>query len=887
MSSDGLVAAIISAASADAVGIRVFREAGRPPDVAVEQARRALAASGFVTMSAAADLSSEWKPRASGRHVALICTPEDDRELAASCVRWLGRISPRGHLLVLLGWYVGPSGLRRATTGRSETERPYDGQVNIARERAWALEPRVVEPAWLHRAEVSVGRRRFASAERWFRAAMTSARGRGDDPLAGQCCERLVELLVEQGQARRAWPVAIEFAELLKAARPRSSLLTTAASALMAGGEFERAESIVAALEAEAQILDEEVPAATQACRAELTFWRGRFDRAPPLADLRSTAAAAWCGLSAWARGDSVTLRIVAEDLAESGRRAPDTDAAFWATALSALERSGHRERSDWAARVVMSAPQNSTRLRVLARSIAAEIALAAGQPHRAMEWLGEPDGRAPIAESLLQEWLRARCRSDADAAKRLRVRICRTGIEGVVRWGEGKDGMHLIHGLPALLQLVQDADDEQAALRGGCAWLRRQTGANEAAILTADGGGVIAGDGWSGLKLGIKDETTEPRAAVPIRYGRAVIGQVVARGSEADRVVIEQGVHAVAALLAPAVRSRLDALEISREADRAAAEILGGSPGMAAVREAIARAALTGFPVLIEGESGTGKELVARAVHRLSARRDRPLAAVNCAALSDELIEAELFGHTRGAFTGALGTRAGIFEWAHGGTLFLDEVGELSPRGQAKVLRALQEREIRRVGENTSRSVDVRVVAATNVVLADAVVRGTFRQDLLFRLAVVRIRLPPLRERIEDIPRLAQSFWKPMAAERGVRTRLGADALAALCRHSWPGNVRELQNAVAGLVVAAPARGRVTERHVRQVLAMAAPADEAVSLEAARQLAERRAVTSALARHGGRRAAAASELGISRQGLTKALRRLGLSGLDANAGVA
>ena len=307
-------------------------------------------------------------------------------------------------------------------------------------------------------------------------------------------------------------------------------------------------------------------------------------------------------------------------------------------------------------------------------------------------------------------------------------------------------------------------------------------------------------------------------------------------------------------------------------------------------MREAIARAALTGFAVLIEGESGTGKELVARAVHRLSARRDRPFAAVNCAALSDELIEAELFGHARGAFTGALGTRAGIFEWAHGGTLFLDEVGELSPRGQAKVLRALQEREIRRVGENTSRSVDVRVVAATNVVLADAVVRGTFRQDLLFRLAVVRIRLPPLRDRIEDIPRLAQSFWRPMAAERGVRTRLGADALAALCRHSWPGNVRELQNAVAGLVVAAPARGRVTERHVRQVLSMAASGqagDEAVSLEAARQLAERRAVTSALARHGGRRSAAASELGISRQGLTKALRRLGLSGLDAKEGVA
>jgi DNA-binding NtrC family response regulator len=867
MPSDAFVAAIVSAANADGVGMRVFREAGRPSEAVVEQARRALTATGFVAVSAASDLSSEWKPRASGRHVALICTPEDDREQAAACVRWLGRISPRGHLLVLLGWH-GPESAAR------------DRDL-IARERAWALEPRLAEPPGLHRAEVSFERRRFASAERWYRAAMTSARGRGDETVAGRCCERLIELLMEQGQPRRAWPIAIEFAELLKAAHPRSSLLTMAARALMAGGEFDRAEALVAALEAEAEVLDEALPAATQACHAELMFWRGRFDRAPPVTDLRSPSAAAWCGLSAWARGDHDTLRVIVDTLGEASQLAPGNDATFWSVALGALERAGPRDRSDWAARGVAAAPRNSRRLRALARSIAAEVALAAGRPDRAMEWLGDPDARAPIAESLLDEWLRARCQTDVRAMKLLRVRIWRAGIEGVARWGEGKDGMHLIHGLPALLQLVQDADDDQAALRGGCAWLRRQTGAHEVAILTADGGGVIAGEGWSGAGA------AEPRAAAPIRYGRTVIGQVVARGSESDRVVIEQGVHAVAALLAPAVRSRLDALELSREADRAAAEILGGSPGMAAVREAIARAALTGFPVLIEGESGTGKELVARAVHRLSARRDRPFAAVNCAALGDELIEAELFGHARGAFTGALGTRAGIFEWAHGGTLFLDEVGELSPRGQAKVLRALQEREIRRVGENASRPVDVRVLAATNVVLADAVVRGTFRQDLLFRLAVVRIRLPPLRERIEDIPRLAQAFWKPMAAERGVRTRLGADALAALCRHAWPGNVRELQNAVAGLVVAAPARGRVTERHVRQVLAMAAPGDEAVSLEAARQLAERRAVTSALARHGGRRAAAASELGISRQGLTKALRRLGLSGLDASEGVA
>ena len=299
-----------------------------------------------------------------------------------------------------------------------------------------------------------------------------------------------------------------------------------------------------------------------------------------------------------------------------------------------------------------------------------------------------------------------------------------------------------------------------------------------------------------------------------------------------------------------------------------------------AAVRDAIARAAVTTFPVLFEGESGTGKELAARALHRLSGRGGRRLCAVNCAALTDELAEAELFGYVRGAFTGAVLTRVGLFEEASGGTLLLDEVSELSGRAQAKLLRVLQEREIRRIGENVPRTVDVRVVAATNRPIADEVSRGRFREDLMFRMAVIRIRLPPLRERIEDLPMLAQARWPRVLAEVEKQAVLGDDALAALARHSWPGNVRELQNVLAGLALAAPAHGRVTARQVAQLIGQGEVTipPRALSLDVARRHFERQVVTGALMRHPDSRSAAALELGLTRQGLAKAMRRLGVA---------
>ena len=233
--------------------------------------------------------------------------------------------------------------------------------------------------------------------------------------------------------------------------------------------------------------------------------------------------------------------------------------------------------------------------------------------------------------------------------------------------------------------------------------------------------------------------------------------------------------------------------------------ELIGESAAMVAVRDAIVRAAASPFPVVIEGESGCGKELVARAIHARSARRDRRFCPINCAALVDDLVESELFGHVRGAFTGASTDRPGMFEEASGGTLFLDEIAELGGRVQAKLLRTLQEGEVKRLGEATVRKVDVRIVAATNRPLGKQVAHGAFRADLWYRLDVIRFTLPPLRERLDDVPLLVEHLWRGLQARTGSRARLSTTALAALAAYDWPGNVRELQNVLASMLVATP----------------------------------------------------------------------------------
>ena len=244
--------------------------------------------------------------------------------------------------------------------------------------------------------------------------------------------------------------------------------------------------------------------------------------------------------------------------------------------------------------------------------------------------------------------------------------------------------------------------------------------------------------------------------------------------------------------------------------------EIAGPSAALDELRRAIVRAGPAPFAVLIEGESGAGKELVARAIHRLSPRAARRFCDLNCAALPDELVEAELFGHARGAFTGAPADRAGLFEEASGGTLFLDEVSELSLRAQAKLLRVLQQQEVRRLGEAQTRTIDVRVVAAANRPMTDEAAAGRFRADLLYRLDVVRLRVPPLRERPDDVIALARHFVRLLTPAGHVPPVLAPDALTALNSHRWPGNVRELRNVIERSLAFEPLPPVLRAEHLR-----------------------------------------------------------------------
>jgi two-component system response regulator HydG len=304
---------------------------------------------------------------------------------------------------------------------------------------------------------------------------------------------------------------------------------------------------------------------------------------------------------------------------------------------------------------------------------------------------------------------------------------------------------------------------------------------------------------------------------------------------------------------------------------------IIGRSGPIQDVLDRVVRVAPTDATVLISGESGTGKELVARALHVASRRGDKPFVPVNCAAITETLLESELFGHARGAFTGAVRARRGLFEEANGGTLFIDEIGETSPGFQAKLLRALQEGEIRRVGESTPVQVDVRVIAATNQDLRRAISERRFREDLFYRLAVVPVRIPPLRERREDIAVLAVHFLQRFVRRTGAQKTLAPDAVARLLEHDWPGNVRELEN----IIEQAAALSRGAEIGAEDVhLDAHAPAgapQERRSLAAAVEDAERRTIEAAVTRCGGDLGRVARELGVSGTTLWRKMKRLAI----------
>ncbi len=445
------------------------------------------------------------------------------------------------------------------------------------------------------------------------------------------------------------------------------------------------------------------------------------------------------------------------------------------------------------------------------------------------------------------------------------------------------------------LLRICHETPDELAALAQVCAALRERLHALAVEVTAEASDGIcrLAGAGapaagfalatrlrGSGLVIGPALGPGGLEAGASGWYGGASIGAITVRWAvdrHIDAARASRMLAAASAASAPLVRAALDRRAAPKPEGPAVPALVGVSSAIAAVREAAARAARVPFGVLVEGESGSGKELVARVIHHLSPRRDRRFSALNCAALTDELVEAELFGYARGAFTGAVTERAGLFEEAHQGTLLLDEVAELSPRAQAKLLRAVQDGEVRRVGENLPRRVDVRLIAASNRPLEDEVRAGRFRADLRYRLDVIRIVVPPLRDRPEDIALLAVHFWERAIARTGSRATLAPEALAVLARYEWPGNVRELQNVMAALAAAAGPRGRVGPRDLPAALLHAADPAGPLTLQQARIAFERRFVRAALARAAGHRGRAARTLGVSRQGLAKLMKRLDL----------
>jgi len=403
--------------------------------------------------------------------------------------------------------------------------------------------------------------------------------------------------------------------------------------------------------------------------------------------------------------------------------------------------------------------------------------------------------------------------------------------------------------------------------------------------VLHADDIGVIVTDlkmtGMDGLQLLEHALNIDPTLQVIMMtaHGTDEIGQrawemgaagYVRKPFDRDEILFE-------------VRRALDRVQAmgTAQVSETPGEMVGQSGPMKEVYGMVARIAPTSSTVLIRGESGTGKELVARAVHDQSKRKGKPFIKVICAALPETLIESELFGYEKGAFTGAVASKPGRFELAEGGTIFLDEIGELTQATQVKLLRVLQDRQFERVGGTQTLRADVRVLAATHRDLEALVREGKFREDLFYRINVVPVRMPPLRERPSDIPLLADHFLKKFRQEHDKPSvKLDGKAIEALAAHAWPGNVRELQNVVERLVVLNQA-GLILEQDVKPCLAPKLTDPQAagpVGLGASVAGAEKAAIEAALKAAGGNRTHAAKALGVSRRTLHNKLNEHGIA---------
>jgi two-component system nitrogen regulation response regulator NtrX len=443
---------------------------------------------------------------------------------------------------------------------------------------------------------------------------------------------------------------------------------------------------------------------------------------------------------------------------------------------------------------------------------------------------------------------------------------------------------------MPSIL-IVDDEANIRSSLEG--ALTREGYDADTAASVAdartklKDAYDVVLLDVWfpreSGLDLLGEIADSAPETVVIMMSGHASIDTAVQATRLGAFDFLEKPISLERLLVL--LRNATDSLSLRSENRRLrqawADSIVGDSPAIRALLKDIKLAASSHARVLIQGENGTGKELVARALHAAGPRRDRPFVAVNCAAIPEELIESELFGHERGAFTGATQSRRGRFEEAHGGTLFLDEVGDLSQRAQTKLLRVLQEGEFFRVGGNRSIKVDVRVIAATNRDLAELTRAESFREDLYFRLAVVPLTVPPLRERLEDIPVLVTRLAAEVLRETGGRSKtFSPSAIERLARYPYPGNVRELRNVVERLIIMTPGT-RIGAEAVDRVLGSTVKQpgvdhDDSRLAEQVRRF-EKERIEETLGLEDGNVTKAAARLGLERSHLYKKMRKLGI----------
>jgi DNA-binding NtrC family response regulator len=727
---------------------------------------------------------------------------------------------------------------------------------------------------------------RHAAGERLLRDVAASLVRRQASAAAATTFVALGRLLLERGRSQAADATFGDAVSQAEAARDEpliASCRLWQAAARTDAGQLTAAESLCRSVLI-AAVPDPDERARAEATLARILLWQRRHDEARRLEFLAMRAV----GGDPFIQATAVRVLLAVGDLFGAGRRARDllTLVSGSADPLAPVIALTAHVRVLLATGDLSLVDERVRELRAAARAARVPLRLArvsvllvdayrrAGREPDATSILRALDKLRPAAPALLRDAIERRLRGHVD--------------------GNGT-GVSVTVAAPLATSLVAIAQREQTdrhALVRLCEKTAEDLRCSRIDLCSADAGPVTTilstGHGLStrlgsrvleaGIVIGPEPGDPSREVGVPVRLGECILAALAARwpADAVPRPDASEVLQLAAAVAAPRVESLLSAARAQARTATAIPELIGTSAGMADVRSAVTRAAASPFAVLIDGESGVGKELVARAVHQLSPRRERRFCDVNCAALPDDLIESELFGHARGAFTGAVAERAGLVEEADGGTLFLDEMLDLSARAQAKLLRVVQQQEVRRIGETFTRKVDVRFVSAANRDVRAEAAGGRFRQDLLYRLDVIRIHIPPLRERPEDIPLLIEHFWRQAAARVGTTATLSHSVVAALARYHWPGNVRELQNVIAALAVAAPARGPVRPTLLPPIVT-GVSAVTSGRLADARAQFERRFVEVALARAGGSRSQAAREMGLTRQGLLKLLARLGM----------